>query len=198
VHSAERFREPPGPPAGGSKLVHRALRIEHCAMLWFVLRSTIPLAILLCALPCGFAQTPETNQPDAVRVRVSLNTDGSRTTYEFDNAHRKATATTTAPDGRLLGRIRYELDDASRFSSGIIFGPDDKFRFKSLYKYDDAGRLAQETHLRKDDSVINKLVYSYNQAGKLAGYSVYDASGKLMASSTTPTPTPKPFNRVIR
>jgi hypothetical protein len=178
--------------------VHRALPIEHCAMLSFVLRSTIPLTILLCALPCGLAQTPETSQPDVIRVRVVLNPDGSRTTYEFDNAHRKATATTTAPDSKLLGRIRYELDDASRFSSGIIFGPDDKFRFKSIYKYDGAGRLEQETHLRKDDSVIDKLVYSYNQAGKLMGYSVYDAAGKLVASSTTPTPTPKPFKRVIR
>jgi hypothetical protein len=164
----------------------------------FVLKSTIQLAILLCALPCALAQTPETGQPDAVRVRVALNSDGSRTTYEFDNAHHKATAATTTPDGRLLARIRYEIDDASRFTSGVIFGPDDKFRFKSLYKYDGAGRLEQETHLRKDDSVINKLVYSYNQAGKLTGYSVYDGSGKLVASSTTPTPTPKPSNRVIR
>jgi hypothetical protein len=167
-------------------------------MLSFVLRSTIPLAILLCAFSCGFAQTLESSQSDALRVRVSLNSDGSRTTYEFDDAHRKATATTTAPDGKLLGRIRYEIDNANRFSSGIIFGPDDKFRFKSLYKYDGAGRLEQETHVRKDDSVINKLVYSYNQVGKLTGYSVYDGSGKLVASSTTPTPTPKPFNRAIR
>jgi hypothetical protein len=167
-------------------------------MMPLVLRPTIPLAILLYALPRGFAQTPEPSQPDAVRVTVSLNSDGSRTTYEFDNAHHKATATTTTPDGKFLGRIRYEIDDAGRFSSGIIFGPDDKFRFKSLYKYDAAGHVEEETHLRKDNSVINKFVYSYNQAGKQTGYSVYDAFGKLVASSTTPTPTPKPRNRVIR
>jgi len=163
-----------------------------------VLRFTIPVAILVCVLCCGFAQTPESSQPNAVRVRVSLNSDGSRTTYESDNVHHKATATKTAPDGKLLGRIRYEIDDAGRFSSGIIFGPDDKFRFKSLYKYNVAGRLEQETQFKKDDSLINKIVYSYDSAGRQTGYSVYDASGKFVASSTTPTPTPKSRDRVIR
>ena len=160
--------------------------------------STITFVALVFLLSFGLAQTPEPSSTDAVRVRVSLNSDGSRTTYEFDNVHHKATATKTAPDGKLLGRIRYEIDDADRFSSGIIFGPDDKFRFKSRYKYGAAGRLEEETHLTKDDSVINKFVYNYNQAGKETGYSLYDASGKLIASSTTPTPTPKPHNRVIR
>jgi hypothetical protein len=163
-----------------------------------VLRFTIPVAILVCVLCYGFAQTPEPSQPDTVRVTVSLNSDGSRTTYEFDNVHHKATATTSAPDGKLLGRIRYEIDEAGRFSSGIIFGPDDRFRFKSLYKYDGVGRLERETHLRKDDSLINKIVYGYDLAGRQTGYSVYDASGKLMAKSTTPTPTPKSRHRVIR
>jgi hypothetical protein len=161
-------------------------------------KATITFLGVVLLLRGGFAQTPEPSQPDAIRVTVSLNSDGSRTTYEFDNLHHKATATTTAPDGKLLGRIRYEIDDAGRFSSGIIFGPEDKFRFKSLYKYDVAGRLEEETHLRKDDSLINKFVYSYNQAGRQTGYSVYDASGKLVASSTTPTPTPKPRTRVLR
>ncbi len=178
--------------------MHPASRIEHCAMRSFVLKTTISLAILHCALPCTSAQTPEASQSEAIRVRVALNSDGSRTTYEFDNARHKATAATTTADGKLVSRILYETDEASRFTSGVIFGPDDKFRFKSIYRYDGAGRLEQETHLRKDDSVIDKLVYSYNQAGKLTGYSVYDASGKLVASSTTPTPTPKPFKRVIR
>jgi hypothetical protein len=163
-----------------------------------VLRFTIPVAILVCVLRCGFAQTPEPSQPDAVRVTVSLNSDGSRTTYEFDNVHHKATATTTAPDGKLLGRIRYEIDEAGRFSSGIIFGQDDKFRFKTLYKYDGVGRLEQETHFGKDDSLINKIVYAYDLAGRQTGYSVYDASGKLVAKSTTPTPPPKSRRRVIR
>ena len=163
------------------------------------LRSlTITFVAFVFLLPLGLAQTPESSLTDAVRVRVSLNSDGSRTTYEFDNARHKATATTTAPDGKLLGRIRYEIDDAGRFSSGIIFGPDDKFQFKSQYRYNAAGRLEEETHLTKDDAVINKFVYTYNQAGKVTGYSLYDASGNLIASSTTPTPTPKPHDRVVR
>jgi hypothetical protein len=145
----------------------------------------------------GFGQLLDDNNKDAIRVRVSINPDGSRTVYEFDNPKHQATATTTGADGKLVGKIRYEIDEAGRFSSGVIFGPDEKFRFKSLYKYDSAGRLEQETRLRQDDSVINKFVYSYNQAGKQTGYSLYDASGKLLASSSTPTPTPKPHSGVI-
>lgn len=157
-------------------------------------RSTITFVGLVFLLPCASAQT-EPWPTDAVRVTVSLNSDGSRTTYEFDNVHRKATAATTARDGKLVGRIRYEMDEAGRFSSGIVYGPDEKFRFKVLYKYDGAGRLVQEIHLTRDDSVINKFVYSYDQVGRRNGWWVYDASGKLIASSTSPTPTPKARTR---
>jgi hypothetical protein len=59
---------------------------------------------------------------DAVRVTVSMNADGSRTVYEFDSAHHKAKATTTAKDGKLVGRILYVLDDAGRFASGESMG----------------------------------------------------------------------------
>ena len=155
-------------------------------------RQTIPLIGVLLVFSSGFAQLAEPTPADAVHVRVALNSDGSRTTYEFDNPHHKVVATTTGSDGKTLGQIRYETDEAGRFSSGMIFGPDGKFRFKSLYKYDAAGHMLEETHLKKDDSVINKFVYSYNQAGKQTGYSIYDASGKVIASSTSPTPSPKP------
>src|SRR5437762_8753350 len=83
-----------------------------------------------------------TPTPDTVRVTVSMNADGTRTTYEFDAPHHRATATTTTQEGKLVGRIRYVLDDASRFASGEVYGPDDQFRFRTLYKYDAAGRLA--------------------------------------------------------
>lgn len=134
----------------------------------------------------------------AVRVTVSINPDGSRTTYEYDNANHRATATTHDPDGKLRGRIRYQIDENGRFSTGTIFGPDGKFRFQSIYKYDNAGRLSEETHLNEKGGVINKLIYHYDAAGKSTGYTVYDAAGKLMGNSSTPTPTPKAPARVIR
>jgi hypothetical protein len=139
----------------------------------------------------GFAQPSEPSPTEAVRVRVALNSDGSRTTYEFDNPHHKAIATMTAADGTMLGRIRYELDAVDRFSSGEVFGPDGKFRFKAVYKYDGAGRLEQEIQLNRDESVLRKFVYSYDRGGKRNGWSVYDGSGKLIATSATPTPTPR-------
>ena len=160
--------------------------------------STITGAALIFLWPLGFAQTPEPSQTDAVRVTVTYNRDGSRTVYEFDNEHHKATATTTESNGKLRGKIRYEIDGAGRFSSGLIFGPDEKLRFKSIYKYGGAGRLEQETQLGKDDAVLNKIVYKYNPAGQATGYYVFDASGKLIGGTATPTPSPKPRNALGR
>ena len=135
-----------------------------------------------------------TPSPDMVRVTVSINADGSRTTYEFDSPHHRAVATTTGKDGKLVGKIRYVLDDAGRFASGEICGPDGQLKFKALYKYDAAGRMNEETQLGADDSVKNKIVYAYDKNGRQTGYTVYDAGGKVVRRSApvaTPTPASK-------
>jgi hypothetical protein len=152
-------------------------------------------ALVLCGTKIGLSQPPEQPQSDAVRVTVSMHPDGSRTVYKFDNAQRKAVATTTDPDGKLRETIRYELDDAGRFSSGEISGPDGRLRFKSRYKYDDAGHLLEETQSAEDGTLLHKIVYSYDASGKQTGYSVFDASGKLVggksAAKTRPASSPK-------
>lgn len=136
-----------------------------------------------------------TATPDTIRVTVSMNADGTRTTYEFDAPRHRAVATTTGKDGKLVGRIRYVLDEAGRFASGEVYGPDDQFRFKTLYKYNDAGKLTQETQLGSDEAVRNRIVYAYDKAGRQTGYSVYDANGKLLRqtgpgpAARSPTPT---------
>lgn len=135
----------------------------------------------------------ETPTPEAVRVTVSINSDGSKTVYEFDAPRHRATATTTGKDGALVGRIRYTLDDAGRFASGEVYGPDNQFRFRTLYKYDDSGKLTQETQLGQDDLVRNKIVYAYDKNGKQTGYTVYDAAGKVrrqVPPKTAPKRTP--------
>jgi YD repeat-containing protein len=132
------------------------------------------------------AQTPD----DTIRVTVSVNADGSRTTYKYDNAKHEAVATTADPDGKSRGKVVYRIDDLGRFGSGVVFGADGKFAYKVLYKYDAAGRVDQETRLAKDDSVSAKIVYEYNPAGKQAGYSIYDASGKLISGSGSAGSTP--------
>ena len=128
---------------------------------------------------------------------VTLNADGSRTTYEFDSPNRRAVATTTGKDGKTVGKIRYVIDEAGRFLSGEVYGPDEKLRFKTLYKYDDAGKLTQETQLGPDDVVRNKIVYAYDKTGKQTGYSVYDAAGKLIRQTpgVSPRPTTPPKKR---
>ena len=138
-----------------------------------------------------------TPTPDSVRVTVSMNADGTRTTYEFDSAHHRAVATTTTKEGKIVGKIRYTLDEAGRFASGEVYGPNDQFRFKTLYKYDTAGKLLQETQLGADDAVRNKIVYAYDGAGRQTGYSVYDAGGKLLRQTPGPAPraTPSPNKR---
>jgi YD repeat-containing protein len=138
-----------------------------------------------------------TSTPDAVRVTVSINADGTRTTYQFDSPNRRAVATTTDKDGKTVGKIRYVIDEAGRFMSGEVYGPDDHLRFKTLYKYDDTGKLTQETQLGPDDVVRNKIVYAYDKTGKQTGYSVYDAAGKLIRQTpgVAPRPTTAPKKR---
>ena len=164
----------------------------------FIAKFALAFALLMSLGQAAPGELLDDNDKNAVRVTVSINPDGSRTTYEYDNPNHRATATTAESDGKLRGKIRYEIDENGRFSSGVIYGPDGKFRFKSIYKYDNAGRLDEETHLNEKGGVINKLVYHYGAAGKSTGYSVYDPAGKVMGKSSTPTPTPKAPSRIVR
>ncbi|MGB9475408.1 MAG: hypothetical protein WCE87_10120 [Candidatus Udaeobacter sp.] len=159
-------------------------------MKFFPAARTIACAVLIFSGRAGLSQSPEQTQSDAVRVTVSMHPDGSRTVYKFDNAQHKAVATTTDPDGKLRETIRYELDDAGRFSSGEISGPDGRLRFKSHYKYDDAGRLLEETQSTQEGALLHKIVYSYDASGKQTGYSVFDASGKLVGGTSAPKVRP--------
>ena len=131
-----------------------------------------------------------TDQTETIRVTVSMNADGSRTVYKFDDAQHKAVATTTGQDGKVREKIRYQLDDAGRYSSGMVFGADGRLRFKSHYKYDNAGRLQEETQAAENDALLHKIVYSYNQEGKPIGYSIFDASGKLIGRTSAPSANP--------
>jgi hypothetical protein len=160
---------------------------------------------LLCAAAFSLAlparsQLLDDNNRDAVRVTVAINDDGSRTVYEFNSDHHRATATTTSANGKPMGKVLYQIDDAGRFSSAVFFGPDKKFRFKSIYKYGNGGRLEEETHLGKDDVLVNKIVYKYDKTGKRTGYSVFDASGKLIGTTSSPSRSKKakPHSRLIR
>src|SRR4029450_4104928 len=155
------------------------------------------LAALVCDAKIAFGQSPEKTEINAARVTVSMNADGSRTVYQFDDALNKAIATTTSQDGNPRQAIRYELDDAGRFSSGRIFGPDGRLRFKSRYTYDSTGRLQEETQSAENDTLLHKIVYSYDQSGKQTGYSIFDGSGKLLGRTTpvVTAPSPSPQSR---
>ncbi len=139
---------------------------------------------------------------DAARVTMSMHPDGSRTVYNFDNAQHTAVATTTDADGKVRQTIRYRLDDAGRFSSGEVSGADGRIRLKSRYKYDDGGHILEEIQTAADGALLNKIVYSYDSAGKQTGYSVFDASGKLVSrtggAAARPSPSPKPRDKRSR
>jgi hypothetical protein len=120
----------------------------------FQLGSAMVFSALVCDAKSGFGQSPEKTEISAARVTVSMNADGSRTVYQFDDAQHKAIATTTGQDGKLRQTIRYELDDAGRFSSGRIFGPDGRLRLKSRYTYDSAGRLQEEAQSAENDAPL--------------------------------------------
>jgi len=91
-------------------------------------------------------------------------------------------------------KIRYQLDDAGRYSSGMVFGADGRLRLKSQYKYDSAGRLQEESQTAANDALLHKIVYDYDQQGKPTGYSIFDASGKLIGRMGAPpaNSSPKP------
>ena len=164
-------------------------------MKFFKVGLTVACTLVVCGTEIGLSQSTEQTGNDAVRVTVSMHPDGSRTVYKFDNAQHNAVATTTDPDGKLRETVRYELDEAGHFSSGEISGPDGRLRFKSHYKYDDAGRLLEETQSAQDGTLLHKIVYSYDASGKQTGYSVFDASGKLVggnnAAKVRPSSSPK-------
>jgi hypothetical protein len=158
------------------------------------IRPLLPMRFFLFAFLATsvLAQTAPPNDSNAVRVNVTVNPDGSRTTYQFDTPNHKATAITTEPDGKPRGKTVYRIDDQGRFATGVSFDAKGKFRFKSLYKYDGAGRIQEETQLSKDDAVMNKIVYSYDTNGRQTGYSVFDAAGKLLGQTSTTAPAPSP------
>jgi len=171
-------------------------------MKFFPLGLAIPWALLVCGDTTGFGQSPQQAPGDAVRVTMSMHPDGSQTVYNFDNAQHKAVATTTGQDGKVRETIRYVLDDAGRFSSAEVAGADGRVRLKSRYKYNDAGRILEEAQSSPDGTLLHKIIYSYNSSGKQTGYSVFDASGKLVggerAAGSLPSPSPKSHERTRR
>src|SRR5437667_12329184 len=171
-------------------------------MKFFKVGMTMACTLVICGTQVGLSQSTEQTQGDAVRVTVSMHPDGSRTVYKFDNAQHKAVATTTDADGKLRETIRYELDDAGRFSSAEISGPDNRIRLRSRYKYDDAGRILEETQSVPDGTLQHKIVYNYDSSGKQTGYSIFDASGKIVggkgAAAVRASPSPKPREKTRR
>jgi YD repeat-containing protein len=171
-------------------------------MIFSRIQTIVVLCFLVSAPKIGFTQAPPSSGGDAVRVTMSMHPDGSRTVYNFDPPQHKAVATTTDADGKLRETIRYELDDAGRFSSAEVSGPDGRIQLKSRYKYDDAGRILEETQSAPDGTLQHKIVYSYDSSGKQTGYSVFDASGKLVGGKgggiIRATPSPKPREKTKR
>ena len=156
------------------------------------------IAFASCAIFTGIVAAQPVPSADTVRVTISLNADGSRTTYRFDDANHKATATTTNREGKLTGRTHYTLDDSGRFATGKAYGPDKRLRFKSIYKYDDAGRLMQEVQYDKNDAILHKIVYAYDSLGRQSGYSIYDGAGKLVGQATAAAPSSSPAKKKKR
>jgi hypothetical protein len=174
--------------------IRKLVRMIKCFRYVLVLASTV----FLCTGVTVFSQAPT----DAVRVTMSMHPDGSRTVYNFDNAQHTAVATTTDPDGKVRETIRYQLDNAGRFSTGEVSGADGRVRLKSRYKYDDAGRILEEAQSAADGTLLHRIVYSYDSAGKQTGYSVVDASGKMVShtggAAPRPSSSPKPRERAKR
>jgi hypothetical protein len=177
---------------------HRLRHFFSAARLKGSVRFFRTITLFAFATITCFVAAQPVPSPEAVRVTISLNADGSRTTYQFDDANHKATATITNREGKSLGKTHYTLDDSGRFATGIVYGPDRQLRFKSTYKYDDAGRLTQELQCDKDDAVLHKIVYAYDSLGKQTGYSIYDGAGRLVSQTTAPSISAAPSKKKKR
>ena len=152
-------------------------------------RRTLLGFALTLLVSIAAAQSQQRSERDgAVRVRMVVNSDGSRSAYRFHDVERKCVATTTSEDGKLREKVRYELDDSGRFLTGRIFGPDGKLLFKSRYQYDSAGRMEKETQMNEQGDVMHRIIYSYDETGRPTGYSVFDANGRLGPRLMVPTP----------
>lgn len=148
-------------------------------------RKTFALFSCLTFLPGllrAFAQTDD----DTARVTVTINPDGSKTVYQKDGAAHRATATTTAADGKPRGKIVYQLNSDGRYETGEVLTANGTLRFKTRYQYNAAGRLLAETQLGKDGATRNKIVYHYDAAGNPEGYEIYDGDGKLLGQTNVP------------
>ena len=156
------------------------------------MRIALPLAVsILLVTGLIQAQTPADSPAAAsVRITVTTNPDGSRTTYSWDTANHKAHATTTNPDGKLREKISYELDDAGRFASGQVFGPKKEFHFATRYTYNAAGQLTEESQQTKEGAIRHRIVYSYDATGKQSGYAIYDGNGNLEGQTQPVGPKP--------
>ena len=178
-------------------------RGEICKLIRIMKRFRFAPGLACALLMCGGSTAFGQASTDAVRVTMSMHPDGSRTVYNFDNAQHTAMATTTDPDGKVRQTIRYQLDNAGRFSTGEVSGPDGRIRLKSRYKYDEAGRILEEAQSAADGTLLHKIVYSYDStSGKQTGYSVFDASGKLVSrtggGAARPSPSPKTREKTKR
>jgi hypothetical protein len=78
----------------------------------FISPPGLGIAVALIASAATVQSQVTSPTPDAIRVTVSINADGSRTLYECDSLHHRAIASTTAKDGSIVGKIRYILDEA--------------------------------------------------------------------------------------
>jgi hypothetical protein len=64
------------------------------------------------------------------------------------------------------------------------------------------GRILEEAQSAQDGTLLHRIVYSYDSSGKQTGYSIFDASGKLVgrtgAAITRPSASPKPRDKARR
>jgi hypothetical protein len=124
---------------------------------------------------------------------VSVNQDGSRTAFDIDRLHRKATALVTDRDGKLREKVEYELDAAGRITAKTVFDAIGNFREKTSFRYDKTGRVIEQTQAGKDDTLLSRIAYEYDpQTGKQSGHSIYDGNGRLVNQSPAAGKTPRP------
>ncbi len=104
---------------------------------------------------------------DTVRVKVTLNPDGSRTAYEFDTAHHTATATTTSRDGKPAAKFSTSSMRPAVSRPALFTARTGSFASRAYISTTTPAGCRKRRNSTKDGAVISKIVYTYDSAGKV-------------------------------
>ena len=132
----------------------------------------------------GLSQSPEQTGSDAVRVTMQC----TRTVHaQFTSSTTRSTRLWRRPPTRMVNSGRRFVTNWMRqaaFPAAKFPGPMAAFVSRAVTNTTMPDISWKRLKAPTDGTLLHKIVYSYDAAGKQTGYSVFDASGKLVGGKS--------------